>query len=257
MARTLAVLSDFASAAKELDATWLDAATTAAARDASNGRVFAMMAHAVGVPVRIISGDEEATLSTLSVTAEPPPGAGDLVVLDIGGGSTELVACSAHGKVETRVSLPIGSVRLTEACVRGDVVGASELEALRQTVRRALKDAHPPNAPFAMVGLAGTITSLAAVHLGLTTYDSKRIHDSKLPAAAVNRLLEKFAAMSLAERQQVTGLEPKRADVIVAGTCIVSEVLSHYGVDELWVSDRGLRWGLLRNALAATKLTTD
>lgn len=262
MARTLAVLSDFAAKAQSLGAHWLDAATTAAARDASNGRIFEMMARAVGVPVRIISGEEEAALSTLSVTAEPPPQSttSNLVALDIGGGSTELVSCSevgTHGgKIEHRVSFPIGSVRLTEEFVRGDRISAAELAALRAHIATTIAAAPVPPGVFAMVGLAGTVTSLAAMHLQLAKYDGAKVHHSELPTAEVEKWVARLAALSLTERQQITGLEPKRADVIVAGACIVAEVLKHYHRDRLFVSDRGLRWGLLRQALADAGVST-
>lgn len=253
MARTLAVLSEFADEVKQHHATWLDAATTAAARDASNGRVFEMMARAVGVPVRIISGEEEADLSTLSVLAEPiphRPADVPIVVLDIGGGSTELIMCE-HQNIVSRVSHPIGSVRLTEQFGTQDKVSASQLAELREEIKKHLNSSPTPREGFSLIGLAGTVTSLGAMHLNLKAYDSNAVHYSSIPVRAISALVEHLASLSLTERQRQTGLEPKRADVIVAGACLVHEVMLALGAQELIVSDRGLRWGLLHVGLAS------
>ncbi len=180
---------------------------------------------------RVIAGDEEArltfrgALSGLSLR-------GKLLVFDIGGGSTELILGDAADQtaLTNRVSLDIGSVRLFERHVHSDPPTAGELDSVAADVERALASATPllgieAGEAVTLVGVAGTVTTLKALELGLAPYDGARVHGAVLTLSAVEALCAKLASLPLAEREQLPGLEPKRADVIVAGALIVRDLL--------------------------------
>lgn len=173
---------------------------------------------------------------------------GPVTAFDIGGGSTEVIAGmtgpTSNEKVERRTSVDVGSVRLFERHVRSDPPSAAEMSAVSTLAMDQLRAIPPPPAGQPLVGMAGTVTTIAAIARAVQPYDPARIHGLRLSVneiAATSRLL---SGMSLAERKHVTGLEPKRADVIPVGAAIVEAVLAWAGAHELIVSDRGLRWGL-------------
>jgi exopolyphosphatase/guanosine-5'-triphosphate,3'-diphosphate pyrophosphatase len=176
-------------------------------------------------------------------------------VLDVGGGSTEFTAGEGTAP-RARTSLQVGAVRLTERHVRSDPPGAGELGALRAAARGAVAPitglghglAALPGAR--LVGVAGTVTTLAAVHQALPAYDATKVHGSSLGLAQVEALVAALAALDLRTRAALPGMEPKRADVIVAGALIVAEAMRAAGFDRLTVSDRGVRWGLVHERLA-------
>jgi exopolyphosphatase / guanosine-5'-triphosphate,3'-diphosphate pyrophosphatase len=163
-------------------------------------------------------------------------------VFDIGGGSTEVV----HGRGDAILfarSFDVGSVRLTERHVRSDPPAASEIAALREDARRAFEvppfeSAHPP------IGIAGTMTTLAAVSLEMEPYDGARVHGLTMTVRELEEVVSRLERTPLAERSRVRGLEPKRADVIVAGGHIALAYLERIGAREVLISDRGVRWGL-------------
>jgi len=250
MARTIGVLSDLKQRVEALDARLVDAVATSAVREATNSNSFLLMAKAVGVPLRVLPGDDEATLSFLSVAMEPPVVKSDeLVVIDIGGGSTEIVTGTLEG-LAARASIPLGAVRLTESLVQRHPVSREVLGEMRGAARLQLKNAPRPTGDFAFVGVAGTVTTLAAIHHEIPIFDVQRTHNLSLAMSDVESLLDRLARLSLDDRRALTGLDPKRADVIVAGTAILLEAMAHTGADTCWVSDRGVRWGLLRRAIA-------
>jgi exopolyphosphatase/guanosine-5'-triphosphate,3'-diphosphate pyrophosphatase len=244
---TVDVLAAFAEEARSLGASRILCVATSAARDARNGREFFEAARArAGLVPEVISGEEEARLVHGSAWADFG-GQGALAVLDVGGGSTEFTV--GEGAVPRfRHSLQLGAVRLTERHVRGDPVEAEALRALRAAAREALAPvagAAPPGSR--LVAVAGTVTTLSAVRQALPAYDPGRVHGSRLTAADLEALLARLARLPLAERAALPGMEPKRADVIVAGCAIVLEALLATGHPELTVSDRGVRWGLLHD----------
>ncbi|MCC6525381.1 MAG: Ppx/GppA family phosphatase [Polyangiaceae bacterium] len=250
LARTLACLADYGAEARALGVSALAAVATSAARDAGNGAELLDAAEGLlGVRPAIVDGDEEAALTFAgALSGLALPGA-RVAVLDVGGGSTEIVLGRAPGgagpgAVEAAVSLDVGAVRLSERHVRTDPPAPSELDAVRAEVRAALARA-PSVAGVPLVGVAGTVTTLAAIVGGVVPYDGARIHGSRLAATELERLGAELAARSLAERRLVPGLEPARADVIVAGALIVGELVRAAGAAELVVSDRGVRWGLV------------
>ena len=251
--RTLACLSDYAGELRRLGVTSLDAVGTSAMRDAEGGQEFVARAAAIlGVTPRVIDGSEEARLTFGGALSGLPP-TGAVTVFDIGGGSTEIIVGNASPReIREAVSLNIGSVRLFERHVRSDPPSARELQSVQRDIALALADAPKPEPKATLVGVAGTVTQLAALELELTTYDSTRVHGHTLTRNAVERLAQQLASLSLAERRALPGMEPARADVLVVGSAIALAVLQWSGAAELVVSDRGVRWGLAEE-LTATR----
>jgi exopolyphosphatase/guanosine-5'-triphosphate,3'-diphosphate pyrophosphatase len=249
--RTVSCLERYATTIREQRVRSVDVVCTSAARDAANGSEFLDLAErAIGVRPRIIGGEEEALLTFAGGLAGLSV-EGDVTVFDIGGGSTEIIRGARDGTVErvaSAVSLDIGSVRLTERHVTSDPPAPHELEKIRDDVERALRSLTAARTKT-LVGVAGTITSLAAIHAELATYDSAVVHGARLERSTIAALEARLAMMPLAARRALPGLEPSRADVIVAGTIIANRVLAWCGSEELVVSDRGVRWGLARRLL--------
>jgi exopolyphosphatase/guanosine-5'-triphosphate,3'-diphosphate pyrophosphatase len=244
---TLEVLARFAALARRDGASALVITATSAARDARNGSEFLDRARErTGASVEILSGDEEARLSYLAVAQDFATEAGEagLVAIDVGGGSTELV----HGRgkqVLFRRSLDIGSVRLTERCVRTDPPASAEQEAIRDAVRAALTSLPALPREVLVVGVAGTVTSLFAIAHAIEPYDAARVHGGWLPVEDVARVRARLCALPVAERRALRGMQPKRADVLPAGALLFETALGHLGAPGARVSDRGLRWGVL------------
>ena len=239
IARVRNVLSDFRRTTERLGAERALAVATSAVRDAENGEAFlGEVEWSYGFATQLLSGDEEARLTLRGVATATEVGTG-AVVLDVGGGSTELI------EPDRRVSLDIGSVRLTERFLRSDPPTGSELTECRAAIRAELPDLEATR----LIGVAGTITTLAALELG--RYDPELVHGSRLTREAVEAQFARLASLPVAERRELPGMEAERAPVIVGGTAIVAEVLRHAGVDELEVSERDLLTGA---ALAAAEL---
>jgi len=246
VARTNACLVQYATIVRELGVERTAVVGTSAMRDASGAggeEVLAKVRELFGVEARTVSGEEEARLTFEGAVSglDLPP---DVTVFDIGGGSTEIVV-GAAGVVRASHSFDVGSVRLTERLVRSDPPTRAELDG----VTRAISDAFAENdvwrdARGPVVGIAGTVTTLAAISLELEPYDGARVHGLEMTVDDVRRVVDRLAALPLAERKKVRGLEPKRADVIVAGGLVALGVLAKLGATTLIVSDRGVRWGL-------------
>ncbi len=248
IADTVAVVARFAGEARSLRAERIACVATSAARDACNGSAFFEAARtAAGLVPEVISGDEEARLVWASAWRDFGEGAGALAVLDVGGGSTEV--CLGSGPLpRARRSLQIGAVRLTERIAPPDPPDAAALSALRSRAAESLQRAVelvPGSPPGRLVGVAGTVTTLAAVERALPVYDAGVVHGAELSRASLEGLYSRLGALTTAERARLPGMEPKRADVIVAGCAIVLEAMRLLGFDRLTVSDRGVRWGLL------------
>jgi exopolyphosphatase/guanosine-5'-triphosphate,3'-diphosphate pyrophosphatase len=195
------------------------------------------------VAVEVIDGRREAELAFRAVVCSMPDlGRGELLVFDVGGGSTELVS-GAGGAVRELASVPIGAVRLSERFLAGDPPRPDEVRAMIAAIDAALAGAPVP-AGVPLVGTAGTATTLAAVALGLARYDPDRVQGMRVARAEVERQLARYLELTVAERRRIPGLEPKRADTIPAGAAIVARVLDRAGADGFVVSDRGVRWGL-------------
>ena len=241
--RVHAVLDEYAREAAALEAEHVLAVATSAVRDAANGAAFLHgLGDRYGWETRLPDGEEEAETTFRGVTSDRALEA-DTLLVDIGGGSTELVVGGPDG-VSSAVSLQAGCVRLTERFLTSDPPTAGELEAAAAQVRSLL----PPLAVESAVGVAGTITTVAAIDLGLAEYDPIRIHGHRIAREAVDGVLTDLAALPLAARELVPGLEPARAPVIVGGLVVLREVMARYGLDRIEVSERDILYG---TALAA------
>ncbi|HZJ69910.1 MAG TPA: Ppx/GppA family phosphatase, partial [Planctomycetota bacterium] len=213
-------------------------------REAFVERVRAATGHSIDV----LSGAEEARLALLGVSSGLPELGDRFVLLDIGGGSTEFILAEA-GRPRMTVSLRLGVVALAERYVDAGPVAPARFEAMRREVAARLDTELPAEmaagASPTLVGTAGTVTSVAALDLDLTAYDPDRVQGHVLHRSAVKRQLARLAALSLAERAALPGLEPGRADILIPGIAICLAAMARLGFDSLVVSDRGLREGVL------------
>jgi len=221
---------------------------TSAARDASNrDDFFGPAAQIVGAPVELLSGDEEGRLSYLGATSDLDPALGPFVVVDIGGGSTEF---SVDGG---SMSVDVGCVRLTERYLQSDPPAPEELHACIAVTTEYVKDVArelPAAAEAAtFVGLAGTVTTIAAIEQGLGTYDRDKIHHFRLTHAAAEDVFRTLATESRADRVHNPGLEEARADVIVGGCCVLVAIFRQLGFEECLVSEADILDGLLLSQL--------
>jgi exopolyphosphatase / guanosine-5'-triphosphate,3'-diphosphate pyrophosphatase len=239
IARVRNALSDYRRTLESLGAERTLLVATSAVRDAENGEAFlGEIEWSYGFATQLVSGDEEAALTRQGV--QPSPGT---LVLDIGGGSTELLVDDFY------VSLDMGSVRFTERFVHTDPPTRDEVDACARAVRSLLEPLDV--APQRAIGVAGTVTTLAALDLGLDAYDRERVHGHRLSLEGARAQLERLAALPLAMRREVPALEPERAPVIVAGAVILAETLARFGLDAIEVSERDILDGI---ALAAAEL---
>ena len=226
---------------------------TSAVRDAENGEAFlGEIEWSYGFKTRLLSGHDEALLMFRGVTAERGLRDGTVIV-DIGGGSTELVAGASDG-LRWHDSLDIGSVRLTERFLHSDPPTEAELDDAAAAVRALLSERVPDevrNDTRSAIGVAGTLTSIAGLALGLEEYDRDQVHGFELSAEALDEQLQRLASVPLAERRKLRPLDPDRAPVIVGGAVIAREVLAFFGLDKLEISERDILDGA---ALAAAEL---
>ena len=242
VARVRNVLVDFRREAERLGAERVLAVGTSAVRDADNGEAFlGEIEWSYGFTTRMLDGGEEAELMLRGVASDRPLGQSMLLV-DIGGGSTELVMPDGD-RMAWAMSTEAGSVRLTERFLPSDPPTEEELEHCADHVRSLL----PPLQPDAAIGVAGTVTTAATISIGAHA----SVHRHRLRADAVREALGRVASLSSAERELVPGLEAARAPVIVAGLVVLREILDRYGLAEIEVSERDLLDGA---ALAAAEL---
>jgi exopolyphosphatase/guanosine-5'-triphosphate,3'-diphosphate pyrophosphatase len=246
--RTVAVLEEYRAVMDRLGVEAVRMTATSAARDAANRDVFFDAAESVvGTRPELLTGGEEGRLSFLGATAELDPATGPFLVVDIGGGSTELAVGTAE--CEGVVSIDVGCVRLTEQYLQSDPPRPEELssaisvtEAWLEDVVRELPAAKEANR---LVGLAGTVATAAAVEIGLAEYDRSRIHHFRLTRDAAEDVFRTLATEALADRVHNPGLERERADVIVGGCCVLVAVFRFFGFDELLVSEADILDGLV------------
>jgi exopolyphosphatase/guanosine-5'-triphosphate,3'-diphosphate pyrophosphatase len=249
MRRTAAAVTEFAQAARRLGATRLRIVATSAVREAANRAEFVAALEAqAGEPVEVVSGEEEARLALQGVASGLPDLGESFVLFDIGGGSTEFVRARA-GRAAAAVSLRLGVVPLAEAWSEPGPVRWDRFAQMRAGIERQLAAEVPPTIAAAgageLVGTAGTVTTLAALDLGLAAYDADRVNGHRLTRAAVERALARLGALPVADRGRLPCLEPGRADLLIPGIAICLAALARFGREQLVVSDRGLREGLL------------
>ncbi len=241
MRRVLDVLATFRAKIEAEGCTGAAAVMTSAVRDAANGAEFAArVSEALGFQARTLSGDEEARLTYAGATFGREPG--EYLVIDIGGGSTELVLGSGF-----HVSTQIGVVRHSERHLHSDPPAPQELAALARDVRENL-EAHVPvrshENQLSAIAVAGTPTQCAAIDLGLEPYDPALIEGHVLTAQRLGELLDRVASVPLAQRRGIRGVDPARAPVLVAGIVILLEVVHYFGLDHVEASERDILVGL-------------
>jgi exopolyphosphatase/guanosine-5'-triphosphate,3'-diphosphate pyrophosphatase len=238
--RTLVALRGFGETGRAHGVDRAVAVGTQALREAQNGEDFLLRAReALGFPVEVISGGREARLAWRAVS-ESFPATGRRTVIDIGGGSTEILIGATE--IEWVASVPIGSVRLTERYVAHDPPTDHEILDVMLAIDRSLYGA--PQLEGEIIGVAGTVTTLAAMHLGLDSYDGGLVHGARLGRDALGQLVVRLGDASFEQRRRMRGLDPRRADVIWAGAMILARIVERAGAAGVLVSDRGVRWGL-------------
>ena len=250
--RTLACLRDYREILDRHGVERVRVAATSASRDAANRDEFFDAVEAlIGTRPELLSGDEEGRLSFRGATGELDPASGPFLVVDIGGGSTEFIV--GTDRVEGVMSVDIGCVRLTEKFLLHDPPLAEELSACISLTDAYVDDVvrEIPAAAEAqtLVGLAGTVTTVAAVEIGLETYDRDRIHHFRLTREAAEDVFRTLATESRADRIHNPGLEEARADVIVGGCCVLVALFRHFGFDEMIVSEDDILDGLALSLL--------
>jgi exopolyphosphatase/guanosine-5'-triphosphate,3'-diphosphate pyrophosphatase len=246
-------IADYVGICREAGVETVEAIATSAVRDASNGSAFiAELRERFALSARLLGGEEEARLTYLGATCEQPPSEPTLVV-DIGGGSTELIV-GTDQEIAFHTSLQAGVVRHSERHIASDPPTALELEALAADVR-ALIEGAISNQPGAAAGLgiavAGTPTSLASIEIGLEPYDPKQVHGHTLTLTSIQRLLSQLASAPLAKRAEIRGLHPDRAPNIVAGVVILVETMRAFGLEQIDVSEHDILYGTAIAAVSA------
>ena len=251
IARTAEAIEAMVREAEEAGVEAVAAVGTAWMRDATNSAdLVAAVRERTGVEVRRSSGDDEARLAYQGVLSALDVGDGPVVVFDSGGGSSQFTF--GHGeRVEEQFSVKVGAARFTEDFGLDGPVSEETLAAARAAIAADLERVAGRPAPDAVVGMGGAVTNLAAVSHALATYDADVIQGSVLDATEIDRQIELYRTQTADERRAIVGLQPKRAEVILAGACIVRTVLELLGASSLTVSDRGLRHGLLRERFRA------
>ncbi|MBM4365893.1 MAG: Ppx/GppA family phosphatase [Deltaproteobacteria bacterium] len=243
----IAALRDYAAVAANygIAPANIRAVATSASRRALNAASFyADVKRQTGVEVEVISGEEEARMTYLGGLTGLTLPLGPVLLCDPGGGSTEIIL-GEGGKILYRVSLEIGTVRLTDAFLGYERVEPPALARCRAAIDEAVATVRLPARPRAVVAVAGTATSLAATNLGLATYDSSLVHNSVLPATALRTWGDRLLAASPAERRSLIVSSPDRADTLLAGVAILLAILRLSGRQSYRISDRGLRYGAL------------
>lgn len=242
-----AVLAEFVKLASErgVPAGQIRAVATSGARRAMNAQTWlARVNKQLGLKVDIITGDEEARLAWVGAKKDLEIPEGSLLVIDLGGGSTELVL-GEGAQIRGRASLEIGSVRLTEQFLGLGVADPGGLARMRNTIDTQVATIRLDPPPRTVIGTAGTVTTLAAMALGLEKYASAAVHGSKLTRTDLARFVDQLLPASPAERKRIAAVSPERADFLLAGATILDRVLQGARRSAMIVSDRGLRFGLL------------
>ncbi|MGV8082101.1 MAG: hypothetical protein AB2L09_00460 [Coriobacteriia bacterium] len=253
MARATETIARYAAIIASLGVERTAALATSASRDAENADDFLGLLAAHGIMPEIVSGDREAQLSFLGAVSQLDPEE-DLLVADLGGGSTELVFGNVEEIEDVRRaqicnarSIDVGSKRITEMFLRSDPPTAEEIAEARGWIVEQVRPYFDGlrEKPRLMISLAGTATTLSAIHLGLEVYDPARVHMSALSGSDLADLLEMLAGLPLVERVKVPGLDPGRAPVIVAGALILETIVALAGLDSTFVSEHDILYGIL------------
>ncbi len=255
LARTAGVLRDYADVVAATSARSVRMVATSATRDASNTAEFTRQVKEIlGIAPEVLTGSEEAMLSFTGATAElAGTEGGPFLVVDIGGGSTEFVAGEPGEPALHAVSVDIGCVRMTERHLHGDPPSRDEVAGATADIDAALDvvtGAVPVRQARTLVGLAGSVTTLAGIAMGLPAYDPARIHHARVPAAGVHEVTRSLLAQTRAARAAIGVMHPGRVDVIGGGALILNRIMERFGFSEVLVSEHdildGMAWSLAR-----------
>ncbi len=254
--RNALAVAEFVDEAKSYDADNITCIGTEALREAANSGDFAARVKELcGEDIRIISGKEEAAYSYLAVMSLP--GMGDMsketVIFDTGGGSTEFIFAKAGGILD-RFSVNVGAVKVTERFFADDPVAEGSVTAALKFIDGEFDQAGVTGSPDKVVGIGGGVTNMASVKLSLAEYDRKKVRGVFLTEKDIDDQIEMYVSKTIEERKKITGLAPARADVILAGACIIKNITERFGADGITVSDRGARHGLALELLGAASL---
>jgi exopolyphosphatase/guanosine-5'-triphosphate,3'-diphosphate pyrophosphatase len=245
MARTVEAIAGMAAEAEADGVEAIAAVGTAAMRVASNAaELAAAVRERCGVEIEVISGEEEARLAYVAASAELAVSRGSLLVFDTGGGSSQFTF-GGRGRIEEQFSVNVGAARFTERFGLDTTVTAETVSEARKAIATDLSRLGGRATPDLLVGMGGSLTNMAAVKHGLKRYDPELVQGTELDAAEIDRQIELYRTRSADERREIAGLQPRRAEVILAGACIVRAVLEELGSESLLVSDHGLRHGFL------------
>jgi len=246
IARVCKVLDEHAPVIRELAVDASIGVLTSAVRDSENGEEFVAMLRAqYGLDARILTGEQEAQLTFLGAMSERRDDALRTLVIDVGGGSTELTV-GVRGRVDFHVSLQLGVVRQTERHLLEDPPSEDDLRALKRDIRTLIERDVPPRerrGAERAIAVAGSATSLGAIDQALDPYDRARVHGYELDLATLRLLFARLASIPLEERRRMRGLHPDRAPTIVAGAAILIEVLEAFGLDGFEVSENDILRG--------------
>ena len=258
LARTIAVLRDYADMIAVSGAQAVRMVATSATRDADNAAEFVRQVKDVlGVAPGVLTGAEEAVLSFTGATAELAAGSdpGPFLVADIGGGSTEFVLGPAGGPPTHAISVNVGCVRMTERHLRADPPAGQEVAAAAADIDGALDDVSatvPARQARTLIGLAGSVTTVAAIAMGLPSYDAARIHHARVSAADVHTVTQDLMAQTRADRAAIGVMHPGRVDVIGGGALVLDRLMRRFGFGEVLVSEHdildGMAWSLAGNS---------
>jgi exopolyphosphatase / guanosine-5'-triphosphate,3'-diphosphate pyrophosphatase len=252
MDRTFSALARYRGEAEKQGVEGIYCVGTAAMREASNGGAFVeRVREKLGITIRIISGREEAYYTYLSVVHDGFPGMDRFIIVDIGGGSTEIIAGNKTG-FEDFVSLPVGSVKLTEMFIRSDPPKIQEIEELIGYLKKTV------TTPFdgkgrRIVGTAGTVTNLAGIVLGLDSYDKGRVHGFHVGIKEIEEAVAGMKGLTVAERSRMKGMEAGREDILLQGIILMKEIMEYFGAEDLVASANGVRYGVLYEKLRAVE----
>lgn len=250
MERGFQTLKEYLRRCHEMNVQKILAVGTSALREAKNNGFFLQkVKEEFGLDIEVISGEEEARLSFLAVVKDLHPLPKNLLVVDVGGGSTELIFGKGDEIIEWK-SLPLGIVRLTERFLLSDPVKDEEYRAMVGEIQRQLSGCPVPEYPPAMVSIGGTGTALASVEQGLDQFIAERIHRFVLTREALKDQLSLYCSKTIAERKKIKGLPPSRADVILTGGTILHLIMERFDCSSLMVSAHGVRYGLLYKGIS-------
>lgn len=249
MDRGLKVLREYAGMAAAHGVEHVSCVGTSALREAKNGKDFLnLVEDHLGMPIRVISGRNEAYYTYLSVKNDRIVDRERFIIVDIGGGSTEVITGDREA-LQDFVSLPIGSVKLTEMFIGNDPPVDSEINATKEYIR-SLLDERFLGYSDVLVGTGGTVTTLASIICACEYFDKDRIHGLRIPCEKICSTAGMLQRMNIAERRTVKGMEKGREDIIAQGVVLLREMMSFYGIKECIVSAKGVRYGVIYEYLA-------